>query len=178
MLTTSDQLYNKVMTFAVEIEPLLAQAVAERATNMDDLADKLFALRECEKRLNELRKHFSKEEQRIEKFFTIAFTASSHGDFVVRTKYVTAEPDVKMATRVPTRGDQCYNEFMKFLQIPDEIVEHGVLSVHFPGWQSYYTVLQSRGIELSDNIKSQCVEYTEAIVKTRKLKSMKVNVDE
>lgn len=177
MLPLSDAMYNTVMDLAVQIQHGLPGMMSEPATRLEDMADKLFALREISKRLKELKTIVDAEDKKLVGVLTLVCLASSHGDFKVRTQYVTAEPDVEMATRVPTKKEPVYEEFLKFLGIPDEVIAHGVVSVDFMGWKSLYTAMQSRGQELPPTLKEACKEYTETIVKTRKQQAMKgVNV--
>lgn len=168
-----EDLYNRVVTAVLEIEPVLVEFAARNPTSVPDMADKLFAIRECIKRLKELMRDLSAKEEIIEKLFVAIYLASSQSDLKVKTEYVSAEPIPKLGTRIPRKHEPEYEEFMTFLGIPKEVQQHEVVIPHFPGWCSYYTSLQAQGKDVPDGIKTALTEYEMSIVQTRKLQSMK-----
>ena len=172
-----EELYKSVVDAVLLVHPILEETKACKPTSVADLADKLFALRECIKRIEELRRQMSGVEDTVEKLFIAVYLATSQTDMHIKTEYVTAEPVPEVGTRVPRRHEPCYNEFLTFLGIPEEVQNHEVLNVHFPGWCSYYTALQARGEDVPEGLKPFLTEYETSKVKTRKRQSMKGSID-
>jgi hypothetical protein len=172
-----EEVYKTVVTAVLASGQALEMMTTTRPTSVGDLADKLFAMRECIKRLEGLVRDFKKTEDTVEKLFIAIFLASSQKDMNVKTEYVTAEPVPSQGTRVPRRHEPCYKEFLSFLGIPKEVQDCEVLAVHYPGWCTYYTALQARGEDVPESLKSFLTEYETSTVKTRKRQSMKGSID-
>lgn len=176
MQESSDVLYGEVVAAVLRIQPLLDVVKQDAPRSLPDLADKLFALRECSKRLDELRKAVDRVEETQEKMFIAVYLASSKSSEKVKTDFVTAEAIPKLGLRVPRKHEEVYGKLMSFLGVPSEVIEHGVCEVHFPGWCSYYTALQARGEDVPAEIKDSLAEYDMCYVKTIKRKGMKIDV--
>lgn len=177
MQKSSDDLYGAIIDGVLEVQKHLKASKADPPKTLGEVADKLFALRECVKRLEELRREISRVEEQYEKIFIAVYLASSSSMDKIKTEYVTAEAVPCLGLRVPRVNEECYVPLMTFLGIPKEVQAHGVLTIHFPGWCNYYTALQARGEDVPDEVKTSLTEYEMCKVKTIKRKSLRGSIN-
>lgn len=177
MQESSDTLYGAIVRSVLELTPLLEKVKAEPPKSLADLADKIFALRECAKRLEEMEAEVKRVEAIAEKQFIAVYLATSSSIDKVKTDFVTAEAVPKLGLKVPRQSDPIYKEVLTFLGIPKEVQDHGVVELYYPGWCSYYTSLQAKGEQVPDGIKTALTEYELSYVKTIKRKAMKGSID-
>lgn len=174
MKPSDEDLYSRLIQAHIEIDPLIDRIKHDKVTSVSDLADHIFCLRECTKVLEDLRRSLASAQATYEKMLTTVYISMGHAaPEKVVTEYVSIEIVPELGTKVPQPSSPVYSQFLSFLGIPEEVANHEVLKVHFPGWCSYYTVLQSRGKELPEEIQSHLTTYDTTYLKIRKRKAMK-----
>lgn len=177
MQQSSDALYGEVVKSVLKITDKLMAARMDQPLTLAELADKLFALRECINRIEELRKQISKVEGTYEQAFIAVSLASSVSADKVKTAFVTAEAVPKLGLRVPRKDEPAYGALLTFLGVPEEVQRHGALTFYFPGLCDYYTALQAQGHGVPEELSSVVHEYEMSYVKTVKKQSMKGAID-
>ena len=147
---------------------------------LSDLADRIYSLRETARALEDLVKDINKVQSRFENTISITYIAMGPAaPDKIETEHVTISLEPAIATGVPKKGTDPYVDLLRFINVPEEVINHGALTVDFPGWCSYHTAMQSRGEELPEHIASHLKTYDTIKVKIRKRKALKgYNVNE
>ncbi len=177
MQESSDKLYGFIVDSVLAIKPLLEAVRVDPPRSLVDLADKIFALRECASRLKEMMAEVNRVEAVVEKQFIGVYLATSSSVDKIKTEYVTAEAVPKLGLKVPRKADPEYKSVLTFLGVPEEVQNHGVLELYYPGWCEFYTSLQARGETVPTEIAEALTEYELSYVKTIKRKAMKGNIN-
>ena len=130
-----------------ELKTLRTQV--EKCNDMKELADTVYALRECYKLTDDARKLIDNIKGLAERLACIIWIKTSEGD-KIETDYCIGTPKVKQITSVPKRGTEDYALLMDFLEIPDTGEE--VVRFHWPGLTEHLTRLAEEGKPLPPGI--------------------------
>jgi len=102
--------------------------------DLEDLADTAYALREIMRLFDDAEGECNAIYELVVR---VACMLWAHGDNdgPIRTKHVTASPDIKMMTAIPkaSKDPEAYAEFMKALNIPEHLWARDVVRPHWPG---------------------------------------------
>lgn len=174
MIPLAEDLYESAVSMNIELETTLAALQKTTPRSLAELADLVYALRECSKVVKDTHTAMTKLQTTFERMLSTVYIAMgpTAPDKIV-TEYATIEIEPDLGTSVPKKGTEQYVQVLNFLGIPKEVIEHGVLVIEYPGWCSFYTAMQSRGEELPADIGSHLTTYDSMKVKIRKRKAMK-----
>lgn len=143
---THEEIYNS-------LKQLTAQTRQETEINI--LVDRIYALREAAKLLDDTRK----ECNRLADFATrLACLIWAQGDSSepIRTEYCTGSPDVQMSVNIPNkkRDPVAFCNLMKFLGVPENLylTESEIVRPHWPGLVEMLTARLSKGLPLPEGI--------------------------
>jgi hypothetical protein len=173
MQKADEQLYSDIVRASIELHENLEALKKSKPSSIEDIADRLFAARESIKRLKEMASMVRHLENIMERTLVAVYLASSYAEEQIKTDYVIATPEASQGTNVPRGGSSEYRALLTHLGIPEEVQNHEVLKVHWPGWCSYYSALQARGESVPEEATKGLAEYDTSKVKTRKRQSMK-----
>lgn len=177
-----EELYSETVAHVIACGETVDTISRQGLESLSDLADRVYCLRETGRALEELVKSINKLRERFENLIAVTYIAMGpSAPDKIETEHVTVSLEAALGTAVPKKGTDVYLDMLRFLNVPEEVINHGVLSVEYPGWCSYYTAMQSRGLELPEHIAPHLKTYDFVKVKIRKRKSLKgyhYNVDE
>lgn len=174
MIPLAEDLYEAAVSMNIELETTLSGLQKTTPSSINELADLVYALRECSKVVKDTHTAMTKLQSMFERMLSTVYIAMGPmAPEKITTEYATVEIEPDLGTSIPKKGTEQYVQVLNFLGIPKEVIEHGVLVIEYPGWCSFYTAMQSRGEELPENIGSHLTIYDSMKVKIRKRKAMK-----
>lgn len=181
-----EQLLRKAITAHNEIYQLLGEVKqsVNKDSTCEDLADIAVALREAETYLKDIRVEVTKQKETTERICCLLYLEDSTRMMrkePIRTAFVTASPDMKVAAKIPTyeKDPVNYERMMRYLGIDEQLWDRGtiltelgeehteVVSVKWPGFTSLCTRLKANGLPLPDGIDPDAT-YTEFTLRMRK----------
>lgn len=125
----------------------------KKTPNIQELADWAYALSECEKMLDRLRKDAKAAKEMAEKICCLLYTKLGEGG-PIRTEHVTATPRVKFMASIPKQSTnpEAFARLMEHLGIPREMWEKDVVRPHWPGFTDFFTECLEAGKPLPPGI--------------------------
>lgn len=176
MLTSAKQLYQLVtQSHKVVYEKLLSVRKdldeLNEKSDLRELADLVYVLRECEKSLEDIRKEVTKTYNHAQKttcaHWTMDQMTKQDGE-PIKTAYCTATPDIKMAAKFPHKlGKEGYDQLMKYLNVPDWVWMREVVRPHWPGLCELYNEVKKKGLPQIPGV-DPATEFPNHIVSIRK----------
>jgi hypothetical protein len=134
-----------------ELSQLKEQSL--KCGDMQELADRAYALRDMHKYVDDLRKELDQTKSVCERIACLLWAKDSEGD-PIRTDHCTASPKIKYMASLPsrTRDPEAYANLMGHLGIPDGLLPEDVVRPHWPGFVNYMTRLAEEGLPLPEGI--------------------------
>ncbi len=132
---------------------ILERGEIETCSDMELLADKVYALREISRLADDLRKESHSLMEVASKIACIIWTAHSDGD-PIRTDLCTATPKIMQGAYIPKRekNPKEYYALMQYLGIPKEVSERETVRVHWPSFCELLTEKSEKGEPLPGGI--------------------------
>jgi hypothetical protein len=128
---------------------VLSGALGNNELTEADLADAGYLLRESERWLDEARKEVKAKKETIGRILAVLITRRVMEDPDeeprARGELCTATPDVAIRPKLPKAGTEEYSDLMRWLGVPVETVEGGVLNVHFNRMSEMLTRMAEEG---------------------------------
>lgn len=160
MLQKAQEIYAKVLKAHREIYSKLAplRATSARLNDIKELADTAYAMNKAYAYLDDLRKEVKGTKELCERMACLLWAKLNEGD-PIRTKHVTATPNIKMTASVPKRhkDPEKFEALMRFLKIPQELWELEVVRPHWPSFIEYTSKRLEAGLPLPDGIDPSAV---------------------
>lgn len=149
--------YNIVKKSHNEAYPILKQLEGglQSENKLTELVDIAYAMRECEKLLEDFRKT-CKRIQEISGQIACVLAVKEQRVENVKTEYATGTPEVKFAAQLPSKSKnpEQYAKLMTGLGVPNNLWkgDNDVVRPHWPGFRDYLSVLCTLGEPLPDGI--------------------------
>lgn len=132
---------------------ILERGEIETCSDLELLADKVYALREISRLADDLRKEAFSLMETASKIACVLWTAHSDGE-PIRTKLCTATPKITQGAYIPkkSRNPKEYAELMAYLGIPNDVADNETVRVHWPSFCALLTEKSEKGEPLPDGI--------------------------
>ena len=98
------------------LQPDIEKSLSE-ATNLEDLADTIYTLRESQKFFEWMKKEVGKTLTLAERLCCLAWVRRNVAENI-KTKHCVAMPDIKQGPRIPREGSPEYEELLQFYGVP------------------------------------------------------------
>lgn len=141
-------------------------------TDLKELVDYAYAFRDASKLLEDCAKEARKAQKRAADIACVLWvqaSATSEQDDTVKTEYCSGTPQVKFAGRVPRPGTSEYDELLRYLGMPDDLVNSGVMRTHWPSFVDYLTRRAEEGKPLPPGVNPETT-YPVYELRLRKVK--------
>jgi len=119
MRVKDKELYAKTRQMHAEfcmLQPDIEKSLSE-ATNLEDLADTIYTLRESQKFFEWMKKEVGKTLTLAERLCCLAWVRRNVAENI-KTKHCIAMPDIKQGPRIPREGSPEYEELLQFYGVP------------------------------------------------------------
>jgi hypothetical protein len=147
------QIFEAFSNWQPRHEELLNAAYTEQELN--EIADVKFVMRKIDDLLEEMHKR-SKASNEVLDRLVCAKWALQETTEPVRTEYVTITPRIKLATKLPKKGEPEYEELMREFGVTDpDLLVNDSVRPHWPGVMNYITELTALGKPLPKCIKQE-----------------------
>lgn len=150
------QLYKRTKAFFTDAYERILEIreLTKAQTDMNELADWVYALRESYTFVDNLRKDIKAAMETCEKLACLFWIEMQDGD-PIKTEYVTATPKVKMIASIPSKkkDPEQYAKLMNFLGVDEKLYDEiEVVRPHWPGFVEMVSQLAEKGLPLPDGI--------------------------
>ena len=156
MRSQLQQLYTEAVRAHSALYASLSVVRDESRVSLDmlELVDTAFALRECHKFFDDLRKEAKRTQEMAEKLVCLLWIKGGGEEERLRTPYCTASPVIKTAVSIPSarRQPEQYEALMKDLGVPEALWRSDVIRPHWPGFTEYASSLASNGRPLPGGV--------------------------
>jgi len=115
---------------------LQLESLVLHMTDLQELADTVYALKETIKFIEDIRTQLRGLEELGIKIACALWLRDEKAE-PIRTEYVTASPDVKTMVSIPKPGQPGYLEFMAQFGITEAMANADVVRPHWPGMIEY-----------------------------------------
>lgn len=140
------RMHSTIFNFLLETRDHLRTG---NSMSLGELVDLQFLLREVADRCDDIGKECRKVQQDAAKMTCILWTAKSlsgeiSGD-VVRGDLASGSPHVGQMANIPAKNTEEYKQLMVALKCPEDLIESGVLKVHWPALCDQLQALAAQG---------------------------------
>ena len=145
-----------------------------KCNDLVELTDYTYAFRDASKLLEDSAKDARKAQKRASDIACMLWVQqSTNGAYLdnIPTEFCTGTPQVKMAGRVPRPDTAEYNELLRFLGMPEDLVNSGIMRTHWPSFVDYVTRLSEEGKPLPPGVDPKTT-YPIYELRLRKTKSV------
>ena len=160
MFDTAQEMYRDVKALFDKTH-LMLQELTDRAKtcpSVEEHVDLAYAMRECTRYLEDMRKECKRLKELCEKIGCVVWVKNATGE-TIRTKHCSAVVDVTMIAVLPKEGSKEYERLMDHFGVPKksydadhEAGEKGAVRVHWPGCVQYLSQLALEGKPLPPGI--------------------------
>lgn len=160
MLKEAQELYMTTLRAHESLYTRVTQLKRQAASisDMKELADIAYALRETGKLVEDQEKELRVFRETLEKA-ACALWSQQESHEPIRTAHVTATPDIKFAASVPSRKrePEAYVRMMQSLGVPSHLYtadeeQHPIVNIHWPGFVDYIARCTTEGLPLPDGV--------------------------
>lgn len=112
-----------------------------------DRVDSIYLMRLLEELLDDTRKEIKRTKELLERITCITWAKDINSEPTIRGRLCRGKPDVSKAAKIPSKSKnpEEFAALMSSLNIPQDMVELGVVKPHWPNLVQYLTAQSAEG---------------------------------